>query len=166
LESKEYYYLKEEIARRLSDRLEDILTHQFPKVLDLGAGSGLLAKHLQDPRLGVQKLYQMEISQDMLFRDKDLDSELEIKPTRIIGDEEFIPFANGSLDLVVSNLSLHWVNDLPATFSQVRNCLKPDGLFLGAIFGEGTLKELRSSFVLAEQEREGGLSPHISPFQE
>jgi NADH dehydrogenase [ubiquinone] 1 alpha subcomplex assembly factor 5 len=82
----------------------------------------------------------------------------------VVGDEEFIPFQKESLDLVISNLSLHWVNDLPGTFTQIRYTLKPDGLFLGSMFGENTLKELRSALILAEQEREGSISPHISPF--
>ncbi len=51
----------------------------------------------------------------MLFRDREFDSKYKIKPIRIVGDEEFIPFADESLDLVISNLSLHWVNDLPGT---------------------------------------------------
>jgi NADH dehydrogenase [ubiquinone] 1 alpha subcomplex assembly factor 5 len=78
-----------------------------------------------------------------LFRDEELDSSLAVKPIRIIGDEEYVPFQNESLDLVISNMSLHWVNDLPGTFAQVRRSLKPDGMFLGALLGENTLMELR-----------------------
>jgi len=45
-------------------------------------------------------------------------------------DEEFLPFKEQSLDLVISNLSLHWVNDLPGAMAQIRRALKPDGLFV------------------------------------
>lgn len=65
---------------------------------------------------------------------------------------------------MISNLSLHWVNDLPGTFKQICHCLKDNGLFIASLLGGQTLVELRNSFTLAEQEREGGLSPHVSPF--
>lgn len=65
---------------------------------------------------------------------------------------------------MISNLALHWFNDLPGIFKSFNNCLKPDGVFLASIFGGETLYELRSSLHLAEQERKGGLAPHISPF--
>lgn len=69
-----------------------------------------------------------------------------------------------SLDMIVSNLSLHWVNNLPGCFNNIFKSLKPDGLFMATIFGGDTLYELRSSLQLAELERKGGLSAHISPF--
>eukprot|EP01103_Thecamoeba_quadrilineata_P009740 TRINITY_DN1962_c0_g1_i2.p1 TRINITY_DN1962_c0_g1~~TRINITY_DN1962_c0_g1_i2.p1 ORF type:complete len:185 (+),score=43.56 TRINITY_DN1962_c0_g1_i2:565-1119(+) len=66
--------------------------------------------------------------------------------------------------MVISNLNLHWVNDLPQTISKIRTVLKDDGVFLATMFGENTLDQLRSSFMIAEQEREGGISNHVSPF--
>ncbi|PRP81013.1 hypothetical protein PROFUN_11165 [Planoprotostelium fungivorum] len=157
-------FIREEIGERLTERLEDLSRHKLPTVLDLGSGSGLMAKHLQDTRIEMQTLYQLETSEALLNRDAHLDEALRVKPQRIVGDEEFIPFAPASMDLVISNLSLHWVNDLPGTFEQVCKVLRPDGLFLAAMLGGSTLQELRSAFTLAEMEREGGLSPHISPF--
>lgn len=65
---------------------------------------------------------------------------------------------------MVSNLALHWFNDLPGIFKSINDCLKPDGVFLASLFGGETLFELRSALHLAEQERRGGLSPHLSPF--
>ncbi|XP_062346551.1 arginine-hydroxylase NDUFAF5, mitochondrial isoform X2 [Cinclus cinclus] len=61
-------------------------------------------------------------------------------------------------------LYLHWVNNLPKAFREIHQVLKPDGVFIGAIFGGDTLYELRCSLQLAELEREGGFSPHVSPF--
>jgi SAM-dependent methyltransferase len=82
----------------------------------------------------------------------------------IAADEEALPFADGSLDLVVSALSLQWVNDLPGTLAQIRRALKADGLFMAALLGGDTLTELRQSFAAAEAELEGGVSPRVAPF--
>ena len=84
----------------------------------------------------------------------------------VVGDEEFLPFQDSSVDLVVSNLALHWVNDVPGVLSQIQRVLKPDGVFIGAMLGGQTLSELASSFVAAELEREGGVSMHVSPMME
>ena len=83
---------------------------------------------------------------------------------RIVADEEALPFADASLDLAVSALSLHAVNDLPGTLIQIRRALKPDGLLLAALLSGETLNELRQAFALAESELEGGLSPRVAPF--
>jgi NADH dehydrogenase [ubiquinone] 1 alpha subcomplex assembly factor 5 len=64
----------------------------------------------------------------------------------------------------MSNLSLHWVNDLPGTLKSCREALRPDGVFLAAVLGGATLQELRSAFAVADNERIGGVSPHVSPF--
>jgi SAM-dependent methyltransferase len=82
----------------------------------------------------------------------------------VIADEETLPFASGSLDLVVSALSLQFVNDLPGTLVQIRRALKPDGLFMAASVGGDTLTELREAFAQAESEIEGGASPRVAPF--
>lgn len=78
-------------------------------------------------------------------------------------DEEALPFAEESFDLVVSALSLHAVNDLPGTLAQIRKALKPDGLFLAALFGGATLSELRAAFAMGESEVLGGISPRVAP---
>jgi SAM-dependent methyltransferase len=83
---------------------------------------------------------------------------------RVVADEEALPFADASLDLVVSALALQSVNDLPGTLAQVRRALKPDGYFLAAVLGGETLSELRQSFAAAEAELEGGISPRVAPF--
>jgi len=69
-----------------------------------------------------------------------------------------------SLDLVVSALALHFVNDLPGVLAQVRRALKPDGLLLAAMLGGDTLMELRQAFAAAEAEIDGGISPRVAPF--
>ncbi len=81
-----------------------------------------------------------------------------------ITDDEWLPFAEESFDLVTSILSLHAVNDLPGTLIQIRRLLKPDGLFMAAMFGGETLKELRLAFAAAEETTLGGASPRVAPF--
>jgi SAM-dependent methyltransferase len=82
----------------------------------------------------------------------------------VVADEEALPFGNATVDLVVSGLALHFVNDLPGVLLQIRRALKPDGLFLAGILGGETLTELRQSFAAAESELEGGASPRVAPF--
>ena len=82
----------------------------------------------------------------------------------VVVDEEALPFADGSLDLVVSALALQFVNDLPGTLIQIRRALKPDGLLLAALIGGDSLTELREAFAQAESEIEGGASPRVAPF--
>ncbi|WGM32766.1 methyltransferase domain-containing protein [Brevundimonas sp. NIBR11] len=70
----------------------------------------------------------------------------------------------GSVDLIVSLMTLHWANDLPGALSQIRRALKPDGLFLGTLLGAGTLKELRGVLTEAELAERGGAQARVSPF--
>ncbi|KAF7216610.1 transcript variant X2 [Nothobranchius furzeri] len=88
----------------------------------------------------------------------------EIQTHRVLADEEFLPFRENTFDLVLSSLTLHWTNDLPGALRQIHQVLKPDGVFVGAMVGAETLFELRCSLQLAEMEREGGFSPHVSPY--
>ena len=100
----------------------------------------------------------------MLYRDADHDFNKKLTITRqVLQDEETIPFEQQSFDLVLSSLSMHWINDLPGVLSQVNSILKPDSPFIGAMLGGDSLFELRTSLQLAEQERRGGISPHVSP---
>ena len=82
----------------------------------------------------------------------------------VVADEEMLPVAAERFDLAVSLLALQSVNDLPGALVQIRRALRPDGLFIGCLFGGGTLTELRQSFAAAEAEVEGGLSPRVAPF--
>lgn len=82
----------------------------------------------------------------------------------LVSSLETVPFEPESLDLVVSLLSLQAMNDIPGMLVQVRRALKPDGLFLGAFAGAGSLSELRESLLAAETEFYGGASPRVIPF--
>ncbi|KAJ7246546.1 S-adenosyl-L-methionine-dependent methyltransferase [Mycena haematopus] len=153
-------YVREEVAERMMERFLDI-KRTFNSILDLGSGAGHFTKLLEPEK--AQKSIMVDLSQMSLNRDPD--SEFEVQVERIHGDEENLLqiVEPNSQEAVVSCLSLHWINDLPGTLVQIREALQPDGLFLGAMFGGDTLFELRSALQLAELEREGGLSPHVSP---
>jgi SAM-dependent methyltransferase len=148
-------FLVTEVAERLADRLSDV-TRDFAAALDLGCHSGELAATLKG-RGGIRRLVQADLSEAMVRR---------ASGPRLVCDEELLPFAPASFDLILSVLSLHWVNDLPGTLAQIARCLKPDGLFLAALLGGETLTELRQAFIAAELEEEGGASPRVSPFVE
>jgi SAM-dependent methyltransferase len=150
---EKYDFLFREMSERLCERLEYI-KRDFPVALNLGARNGMVAEILAG-RGGVKTLVQAEISEKMLRKAGGL---------RVVADEEFLPFAENSFDLVLSVGSLHLVNDLTGTLIQIQRVLKPDGLFLAVLFGGLTLKELRASFEKAEIEIRGGVSPRVSPF--
>lgn len=79
-------------------------------------------------------------------------------------EQEVLHAGEARFDLAVSIFSLQAVNDLPGALVQIRRALKPDGLFIGALFGGGTLKELRDAFAHGEVETLGGITPRVSPF--
>jgi NADH dehydrogenase [ubiquinone] 1 alpha subcomplex assembly factor 5 len=109
----------------------------------------------------IEKLIMLDSSHDLLHRDPDFAPPFVER--RVVSTMESLPLEPSSVDCVISNLALHWINDLPGIFVQINQALIPDGLFLAAILGGDTLYELRGSIQLAEQERKGGVSPHISP---
>lgn len=145
-----------EVAERLADRLDDV-NRRFPLALELGCRDGALAGGLEG-RGGIETLVQADLAPEMAQR-----AAGEGRPA-LAADEEFLPFGAETFDLVLSCLSLHWVNDLPGALLQIRHALKPDGLFLAALLGGETLKELRDTLLQAELEVEGGGSPRVSPF--
>lgn len=102
-----------------------------------------------------------DMSRECLQNAKEPDS---VNTVKILVDEENLPFRDNSVDLFVTSLSLHWVNNLPKCLAEIMTSLKDDGVFIGSMFGGQTLFELRCSLQLAEVEREGGFAPHISPF--
>lgn len=155
-----YAYLKDEVGYRLADRIYDI-KRKFKRVADIGCSRGYISKHISPD--SVEELILCDTSQSNL---DNVDVAKGIKVHRRVIDEENIQFEPSSLDLVISSLTLHWVNDLPKAFSNILKGLKQDGVFMASLFGGDTLYELRSSLQLAELERRGGLSPHISPFTE
>ncbi|XP_017260671.2 arginine-hydroxylase NDUFAF5, mitochondrial [Kryptolebias marmoratus] len=156
-EHQQYDYLRDEVGSQVADRVYDI-TRTFPLALDIGGGKSHIAEHLKKDV--VQRLFLTETSLQTLRRRR----RSEIPTQVVLADEEFLPFKENTFDLVLSSLTLHWTNDLPGALKQIHQVLKPDGAFIGAMVGGETLYELRCSLQLAETEREGGFSPHVSPY--
>ncbi|MBL8629867.1 MAG: methyltransferase domain-containing protein [Rhodospirillaceae bacterium] len=148
-------FLFREAAVRVADRLNDV-TRRFGLGLNVGCRHGELVQEL-GAASKVDHLLQCDFSPRMAMK------AAATAPT-FAADEEFLPIAEQSLDLVISNLSLHWVNDLPGAMVQLRRALRPDGLFLATLFGGETLKELRACLIEAESQITGGASPRVSPF--
>jgi SAM-dependent methyltransferase len=131
-------FLIDRVADDLADRLAAV-RRSFPVAIDLGTPTAAVRRALAaSTAIGT-----------MIAVDAAADHRSEQAGLTIAADEETLPFADGSLDLVVSGLAFQFVNDLPGTLSQVRRALKPDGLLLAAFIGGDTLTELRQSFAAA-----------------
>uniref|UniRef100_A0A480P4C1 Arginine-hydroxylase NDUFAF5, mitochondrial n=1 Tax=Sus scrofa TaxID=9823 RepID=A0A480P4C1_PIG len=115
-EPMKFDYLKEEVGSRIADRVYDI-TRDFPLALDVGCGRGYIAQHLNKETVG--KFFQTDIAEHALKNTL----EMEIPTVSVLADEEFLPFRENTFDLVVSSLSLHWVNDLPRALEQMEYLL-------------------------------------------
>ncbi len=140
----------QEVADRLLDRLEDT-TRRFTRALDVG-GRGVTATMLRNRGIWT---VACDLSAAMAARNGS---------PALAADEEFLPFAPASFDLVVANLSLHGINDLPGALIQLRRVLVPDGLFLASLPALGTLSELRAALTEAEAELSEGAAPRVAPF--
>lgn len=138
----EHGFLFDWAQKHLSDRLSDI-NREFDTALQIGARGSL------DAHDKISSLFTMDI--------------VGAEPD-VIASEEFFPFKAQSLDLVLSALNLHTVNDLPGALIQIKHALKEDGLFLACMFGGETLYELRHVMQTVELEMYGGASPRVAPF--
>jgi SAM-dependent methyltransferase len=146
-------FLLARVADDFFERLA-IVRREFALAACIGSYHGLLAARLRElPSIG--DIIDVEASERCL----DLST-----ARKVAAKDDALPFAPRSLDLVVSGLSLHLINDLPGVLVQINRALKPDGLFLGALLGGETLKELREAWLLAEEELCGGASPRVAPF--
>jgi SAM-dependent methyltransferase len=145
-------FLLERVAEEFAERLGAVL-RQFDRVVDLGTPADSVRRALAASGR-ITTVIAMTPDAERLDRSF----------ARVAADEEALPFAARSLDLVVSALALQFVNDLPGALIQIRRALKPDGLLLAALIGGDSLSELREAFAQAESEIEGGLSPRVAPF--
>jgi SAM-dependent methyltransferase len=130
-------FLEAEVAENLSERLSAV-KREFANALDL---------YSRDAAFQLLQRYAANWTR-----------------TPVSTEEHALPFADRSFDLVTSVLSLHALNDLPGALSEIRRVLRPDGLFLAALFGGGTLGELRRAFAAGESETIGGVTPRVAPF--
>lgn len=144
-----YRFLHREVASRLAERLGDI-SRPFGTALAWGWDA---------PEIDLP-------ARSVLYADLAPARAKAAPGPAFAADEEMLPLRDASLGLIVSNLCLHWINDLPGALIQFNRALEPDGLFLGAMLGGDTLIELRQAMGEAEAEVSGGLSPRVSPMAE
>ncbi len=150
-------FLARRAATDLADRLDAVM-RTFPRALELAPRGALLAE-----AIAARPAAQARIG--WLAACDTIAATLPAAPAaRFVADTQAPPLAPDSVDLIASVLALHWVNDLPGLFLQVRRALRPDGLFLAAFFGGATLTELRQSLLAAEAEICGGAALRVSPF--
>jgi len=146
-------FLLKRVADDLAERL-GIVRRDFAVAVDLGSYHGVLGRRIgAAPNVG--RLVSFDPTAGLLA---------QAPAPRVLGRLDALPFAPASLDLVVSGLALHLVDDLPGTLIQIRRALKPDGLLLAALLGGRTLAELREAWLAAEDEMTGGASPRVAPF--
>lgn len=152
------HFLRQRVIEDTLLTLSAINRH-FELALDMSAGDGDFARAVADSEVAgkIGLLIQGDIAERLLA---------EAGGPRVVLDAEALPFGDETLNLVLDTLGLHAVNDLPGLLVQVRRALKPDGLFIGTLFGGETLKELRGCLMEAEIEVRGGYGPRIAPFAE
>lgn len=141
-------FLHARAAANAAESLEAIL-RDFPVAVDLSAHPGVFDAAVR--------------SSDAAGRVGPIQTPVSLAQRAAPGADA-LPLADASTDLIVSLLTLHWANDLPGALAQIRRALKPDGLFIGTLFGAGTLKELRAVLTEVELEERGGAQARVSPF--
>jgi SAM-dependent methyltransferase len=146
-------FLLTHVAREIAERVA-LMLRSFPLALDLGAYHGLLGRKIAElPSVG-----------EMIYAESAYALAALCPRPALVCDEDLLPFKEASLNLIVSGLALHRVNDLPGALIQVRRVLRADGLFIAGLLGARSLIELRQSLIEAEAEMEGGASPRVAPF--
>ncbi len=145
-------FLLDIAAEEIADRIA-IVERYFDTAVELHGATGVTAQRLmQTGKVGSV----IRVETDAAFAAEG--DVLQVAPI------EELPLEPASANLIVSPLSLHLTNDTPGTLIQIRRALKPDGLFLAAIPGSGTLQELRDVLLTAEAEMTSGASPRVAPF--
>jgi malonyl-CoA O-methyltransferase len=148
--------LQQEVRARLLESL-DYLEERVPAVvLDVGSGTGQASAAMKK-RWPKAQVIALDLALPML-RQARKQAGWWRPFSRVCADARALPLADGSVDVIFSNLCLQWVDDLPAVFAGFRRVLKPGGLLLCSSFGPETLVELREAFAHADA------APHVSPF--
>ncbi len=146
----DFDFLHRRAMEDIIDRLETV-KRDFPKALFDGAGR---LNTMLTPECGVGAVFAMDSAA----------ARLDGAHTGFVADSERMPLHPQSLDLIVSLLTLHTTNDFIGALSQARAALRPDGLFIAAIFGGDTLQNLRNALYTAETEITGGVAARVAPF--
>jgi malonyl-CoA O-methyltransferase len=149
--------LQRESESRLLEQLELLETRAPARVLDVGSGPGRASGAMKG-RWPRSEVIALDIALPMLGQ-VSRQSRFWRPIRRVCGDAAMLPFADGSFDLVFSNMCLQWVPELPAALTEFRRVLRPGGLLLFTTFGPDTLLELREAYLAA-----GETQPPLSAF--
>lgn len=150
----DYNFLVQRAFEDMGDRVVGI-TRDFDRGALLGGGPGLMAAPAGAlVREKVGWLCRADLAPSIAA---------QLTGPALALDEEALPFASESLDIVLAPWGLHWTNDLPGALVQINHALKPDGFFACALPGGSTLTELRQCLMAAESELTGGVAARVSP---
>jgi hypothetical protein len=149
-----HHFLFEETALRLCERL-DSMHRNHPITLNLAPHYSLVPTFIRT-RFGIETLIES----------RSTPASSSPNTLEILADEQFLPLAPSSLDMVISSMALHWVDDLPGTLIQIRQTLKPNGLFLANIIGGTSLLELRDVLAQADIIHGSGMAARVIPVVE
>ncbi|MBT3194893.1 MAG: malonyl-ACP O-methyltransferase BioC [Candidatus Ruthia sp.] len=138
----EHAFLQKEIAARLDAKL-DVISGKSNVILDLGSGTGLLGKQLSK-RFPDSQLICLDFAQASLNNNP--------SKNKLCADAYHLPLADNSVDIVVSSLMMQWCPDLKQLFSEIHRVLKNNGLILFSTFGPDTLKELKKSWSVVDND--------------
>ncbi len=144
-------FIHQETSKIIIDTVADC-KRNFDNILEIGARDGSLGKEIAKVKNSKQ-LIQADCSSKMV-----VDHNLNL-----VMDEELPCFKDQTFDLIVSNLNLHLINDLPKNLTAMKRLLKPNGLIISSFFGEENLKQLKNVVLRTEQEIYGGITPRIMP---
>ncbi|WP_319826637.1 SAM-dependent methyltransferase [Thalassovita sp.] len=149
----------------------------LPKLTDRAALTRNRARALRDPALFLLETAAEEFQDRLSLVNKSFTAPVVVTGfpdfwagvfpgARIVADDDILDLEPEAHDLVIHALSMHWASDPVGQLIQSRRALKPDGLFIAALFGGQTLHELRAALAEAESRLTGGLSPRVAPMAE
>lgn len=160
-------FLRREVAARMHERLS-LVKISPQRILDAGCGEGADISMLQAHFANAQ-LLGVDASPSMLSAARSRHTAALSSINRLLtkwlpgnsgsasrtglicGDFACLPLARDSIDLVWSNLALHWHPQPDFVFSEWRRILKVDGLLMFSCFGPDTFRELREAFATVDK---------------
>jgi len=153
-------FIQKEVGERLLEKLSYSET-PLKNILDVGAGTGLLTRQLQQ-KFPQSSLFGLDLAQGMMQWAKNTQRWHLWKrnPSYLCADMEKLPFLDDSFDLVFSNFTLQWSLSVQESFAEFKRVLKPNGILLFSTLGPKTLYELRDSWFKANS------APHVNTFMD
>ncbi|MEN8237514.1 MAG: methyltransferase domain-containing protein [Pseudomonadota bacterium] len=152
-------FIAEHSAKRLQQRLMGF-KREFKHILVTGKVPEQLICGVQELGSKVKKIaYLCFEGERSAFEKRD-------NITTFYGDEEYLPFPEETFDLILSNMTMHWINDVPGALQQAKRVLRPGGLYIASFYGGSTLKELRRAFLIADSQGPIGVTPRLCEFMD